>query len=137
MGKNILAGVAGVVVAFAIVWFVEMVGHNVYPPPPDLNFADKDAMREYVATLPFGAFVFVGAAWFLGTLGGTLVASKFGQAQARTYAMVIGGLVLLATAANLVMIPHPIGFSIPAVAGIVVAAWLGMKIGAGLQGGSA
>jgi len=46
-------------------------------------------------------------------------------------------LVLLATAANLIMIPHPIGFSIPAVAGIVVAAWLGMKIGAGLQGGSA
>ena len=46
------------------------------------------------------------------------------------YACVIGGLVLLATAANLVMIPHPIGFSIPAVAGIVLAAWLGMTIGA-------
>ena len=137
MGRNILAGVAGVVVAMAIVWFVEVIGHNVYPPPPELNFADKEAMRDYVATLPVGALLFVAAAWFLGTLGGTLVASRFGKASSTVYALIVGGIVLLATAANLVMIPHPIGFSIPAVAGIIVAAWLGMTIGGKFKEGDA
>lgn len=137
MGRNILAGVAGVIVAIAIVWFVEAIGHNIYPPPPDLHFADKDAMRDYVATLPFGAFLSIGIAWFLGALGGTLVACRIGKAKAMIYALVVGGFVLVASAANLVMIPHPIGFTIPAIAGIVVAAWLGSKLGAGLQSSDA
>jgi hypothetical protein len=32
MGKNIAAGVAGVLIAGALVWLVEMMGHSVYPP---------------------------------------------------------------------------------------------------------
>ena len=55
MGKNIAAGIAGVVIAVALVWLIEMVGHSVYPPPPNLNFADADAMRDYTSTLPIGA----------------------------------------------------------------------------------
>ena len=134
MAKNILAGVAGVVAAFFIVWLVEKIGHGVYPPPADLDFKDMEAMRVYVSTLPTGVFLFVGAAWFLGAFGGTLIACKIGDARAIIYAIVVGGLVLVATAANLIMIPHPIGFAIPAVAGIVIATWLGMKLGAGKTG---
>ena len=129
MGRNILAGVAGVIAAGFIVWLVEMVGHGVYPPPADLDFKDMEAMSAYVSTLPFGAFLFVGGAWFLGSLGGTLLASRIGNAEPLIYAVVIGGVVLIAAAFNLVMMPHPIGFSIPAVAGIVIGAWLGMTIG--------
>ena len=40
MGRNIAAGVAGILVAVGLVWMVEMVGHSVYPPPPDLDFSD-------------------------------------------------------------------------------------------------
>lgn len=131
MGKNIAAGIAGVIIAVALVWLIEMIGHSVYPPPPDLNFADPDAMRSYIADLPIGAFLFVGGAWFIGTLGGTVAACRIGNAQPRTYAAIVGGLVLIATAANLIMIPHPMWFSILGVVGIIVAAWLGMTIGAG------
>jgi len=126
MGKNIFAGVAGIIVAVAIVWLVEMIGHSVYPPPPGLDFADPVAMRAYMETLPIGAFLFVGGAWFLGTLGGTMTACRIGSAQATTYAMVVGGLMLLATAANLYMIPHPLWFSVLGILGVVGAAWLGV-----------
>ncbi len=129
MGKNIAAGVAGVVVAGLLVWLVEMLGHSVYPPPPDLDFADADAMRAYVATLPVGAFLFVGGAWFVATLAGTFTACRIGTAKPIIFAGVVGGLMLVATAVNLVMIAHPLWFSILAVAGIIVAAWLGMKLG--------
>lgn len=129
MGKNIAAGVAGFVVAGLLVWLVEMLGHSVYPPPPDLDFADADAMRAYVATLPVGAFLFVGGAWFVATLAGTFTACRIGTAKPIIFAGVVGGLMLVATAVNLVMIAHPLWFSILAVAGIIVAAWLGMKLG--------
>jgi hypothetical protein len=131
MGKNIAAGIAGIVTAGLLVWLVEMLGHSVYPPPADLDFANPEAMGAYVATLPIGAFLFVGAAWFIATLGGTFVACKIGSAKPVIFASIVGGLMLVATAFNLVMIPHPLWFSILGVAGILVAAWLGMKLGGG------
>ncbi len=125
MGKNIAAGIAGVVIAMALVWLVEKIGHAVYPPPPDLNFADPDAMRAYIETLPLGALLFVAAAWFIGTLCGTCAACAIGTAKPMIFAMVVGGLMLIATIMNLVMIPHPLWFSVLGIVGIIVAAWLG------------
>ena len=136
MGKNIAAGIAGVVIAVALVWLIEMVGHSVYPPPPNLNFADADAMRAYTSTLPIGAFLFVGGAWFDGTLCGTFAACKIGTAKPIVFAGVVGGLMLIATASNLVLIPHPLWFSILGIVGIIVAAWLGMTLGRGLASDS-
>ena len=134
MGKNIAAGIAGVVVAFVLVWLVEMLGHAVYPPPANLDFADADAMRDYIATLPIGAFLFVGGAWFVATLGGTITACKIGTAKPMVFAAVVGGLMLVATAANLIMIPHPLWFAVLGIVGILVAAWLGMKLGGDPEG---
>ncbi|MBT8103062.1 MAG: hypothetical protein KJO95_08850 [Gammaproteobacteria bacterium] len=133
MGKNIAAGLAGVVIAIALVWLIEMIGHSVYPPPADLDFADPDAMRAYIATLPIGAFAFVGGAWFIATLVGTSVACRIGGAKPLIFAIVVGGLMLLATLANLIMIPHPLWFSSISVLGIILAAWLGMTFGAGAK----
>ena len=129
MGKNIAAGLAGIVSAGVLVWLVEMVGHSVYPPPAGLDFADADAMGAYVATLPIGAFLFVGGAWFIATLGGTFIACKIGTAKPVIFASIVGGLMLIGTAFNLAMIPHPLWFSGLGIAGILVAAWLGMKLG--------
>jgi len=131
MGKNIAAGIAGIVIAGVLVWLVEMIGHSVYPPPPDLDFSDPEAMRAYIATMPVGAFMFVGGAWFIATLVGTIAACKIGDAKPMIFAIVVGGLMLIATAANLMMIPHPLWFSISGVIAILVAAWLGMTLGAG------
>ncbi len=125
MGKNIAAGVIGVLVAVGLVWLIEMIGHAVYPPPPDIDFSDVDAVRDYMSSLPLGAFAFVGSAWFLGTLGGTMAASRVGSAAPRIFAMVVGGFVLAATAFNLAVIPHPLWFSVIGIASIVVAGWLG------------
>lgn len=129
MGKSIAASFAGVLIAIGLVWIVEMTGHTVYPPPPEIDFSDADAMTEYLSDLPFGAFLFVGGAWFIGTLGGTVAAVRVGSAQPRVFAMIVGGFMLLATTVNLVMIPHPLWFSFCAITGIIIAARLGMLLG--------
>ena len=126
MGKNISAGLMGVVVAGLLVWLVEKGGHSVYPPPPGLDFADADAMRAYIDTLPIGALLFVAAAWFIGTLGGTLTACRIGTAKPMIFALVVGGLILIGAILNLVMIPHPLWFAALGIVGIAVGAWLGM-----------
>jgi hypothetical protein len=125
MGRNIAAGVLGVIVAFATVWVVEKIGHAVYPIPEGLDFADAEAMQEYIATLPLGALLFVALAWFLGSAIGTCAACAAGTARPLNFALVVGGLVFIATAVNLVMIPHPIWFSILGIVGVFAGAGLG------------
>ena len=133
MVKNIAAGIAGVIIAVGLVWLIEMIGHAVYPPPPDIDFSNADAIRGYIANLPPGAFLFVGCGWFIGTLCGTMAACRIGTAPPWTSALVIGGFMLAATAFNLTTIPHPLWFSVVGIAAIVVAAWIGMVFGSRLS----
>ena len=127
MGRNIGAGVAGIVIAMLAVWLVQLVGHAVYTPPAGLDSQDLDAMRAYIATLPLGAFLFVIASYFVGTLAGTCAACAIGTMLPRVFAILIGCLMLIATAMNVAMIPHPTWFIVAAVVAIFAGAWLGMK----------
>ena len=129
MGRNVIAGIAGVLIAGTLVFLVEMAGHAVYPLPANLDFSDKEAAGAYISALPLGALLFVSGAWFVAALGGTFAACKIGRAKPEIYALVVGGLMVAGTIANLVMIPHPLWFSITGLLGIVIAAWLGMKFG--------
>lgn len=129
MGKKILAGAAGIFVAIGLVWFVEMVGHSIYPPPDDLDFGDVDVMRAYIDTLPLGALLSVATAWFIGAFGGTFVACRLGTARPLVYALVVGGLMFAGAAFNLTVIPHPMWFSILGIVGIFVGTGLGMTLG--------
>ena len=131
MGRKIGAGVLGVIVAVALVWITETIGHTIYPPPADLDFGNTDVMRAYIDTLPLGALLTVALAWFAGSLGGTLVACKVGSARPLLYVLVVGGMMFAGAAFNLTIIPHPIWFSVLGIVGIFVGAWLGMTLGAG------
>ena len=132
MVRKIIAAVLGIIVAVGIVAAVEAVGHNVYPMPPDLDINDTVQFGNYVESLPFGALLFVAGAWVLGTLGGGLLACFIAREKPFVYAALVGGFVLMATIANLVMIPHPLWFSISSlialaavtyVTGIIGSSW--------------
>lgn len=127
MGRNIGAGVVGIVIAMLAVWLVQKVGHAVYAPPAGLDINDLDAMQAYVATLPLGAFLFVIASYFIGTLAGTCAACAIGTMLPRVFAILIGCLMLIATAMHVAMIPHPTWFIIAAVVAIFAGAGLGTK----------
>ena len=129
MGRNIGAGIAGVVVAGLLVWVVEMIGHTAYPMPEGLDYRDTEAMASYVASLPVGALLSVVLAWVIGTFGGTFVGSRIGTAPPYIFAVLVGGFVLLGIALNLAAIPHPTWMGVTGVIGTIVAAWLGMQLG--------
>lgn len=125
MGRNIGAGIVGVIIAMVSVWLVQKIGHAIYPVPAGMDLNDMEAMKTFVATLPVGALLFVIASYFIGTTAGTCAACAIGTMLPRVFAILIGCLMLVATTMNVMMIPHPTWFIMAAVIAIVVGAWLG------------
>ncbi|MDH3429121.1 MAG: hypothetical protein OEM60_10015 [Gammaproteobacteria bacterium] len=128
MIRDAAAVIAGVVTAFVLIMLIEKLGHLIYPPPADLDWSDPAAVRPYIATLPLLALLFPMFAWMIGTFAGSRLACFIGTARPLTLAGIVGGLVLAATIANLIVIPHPLWFSILSVLGIAASAWLAMQL---------
>jgi hypothetical protein len=131
MVRNVAAAITGVVTAFVLIMLIEKLGHSIYPPPPDIDFSDPEAMRPYIATLPFLALLFPMIAWVVATFAGTALACKIGTANPLAFAAVVGGLVLAGTIANLIVIPHPVWFSAVSLAAIAASAWIAVRVASG------
>jgi len=131
MVRNVAAAITGIVTAFVLIMLIEKLGHIIYPPPPDIDFSDPEAMRPYIATLPFLALLFPMIAWVVATFAGTALACKIGTANPLAFAAVVGGLVLAGTIANLIVIPHPVWFSAVSLAAIAASAWIAVRVASG------
>lgn len=128
MVRKIAAVLAGIVVALALVFIIEMVGHQVYPPPAGLDFTKPEVVASYMQTLPAGAFVFVLTGFAVATLVGGWVCATIARGRPMLFAGVIGVLMLAATVANLLMIPHPLWFSISAITLIILSTILAGRL---------
>ncbi len=124
MIKNILAIVAGLAAAFAVVSLVQRVSHMLYPLPSGLDINDAEQLGTYIASAPLPALLLVLVSYYLGTVIGIIVANWIAPMGAVRNGLVIGALMLAATIANVVMIPHPLWFSAAAVGGIALLAWI-------------
>lgn len=124
MLRNISAGIAGIIIAIAIVFLADELSHTVYPMPAGLDTGDLEALRDYIASMPMGAYLMVMAGWVVATFVGAIVAGKLGTAEAWIFPTVVGGFVFAATTANLIAIPHPHWFTAVSLTAILVSAWL-------------
>lgn len=131
MGRLIIGIVAGLVAAFATIWAIEMIGHQIYPVPSDLAMDDFEAIGAYIETMPAPALALVALAWFAGALVGGFVAASIGRR--RWAAWLIAALVAAAAVVNIVMIPHPVLLQLAA----IVAPAVGGLIAGHLAGGRA
>ena len=133
MIRKLAAAIVAVIVAMLTIQVVEMLGHLVYPPPADIEFGNPEQVREFMSTLPVGSILFVGAAWAIGTLLGTLAGALVSKSSPLPYAIVVGGLVLAGSITMLLIIPHPWWFTVAAPLSIVAAAILGIYLAPGLR----
>lgn len=132
MLRLILSIVGGVIIAFAIVMAGDMLSQSLAssagPAPTDMN--DRAAMEAYVAGLPTIVFIAMLATWTIAAFAAAAFAARFARRGAWP-GWVAGGLFLCATAANLLMIPHPAWMAIAGVVLVVAAAWFGARVGSG------
>ncbi len=124
MIRKIIAIVVGLVVAIFLVWVIQRLGHSLYPPPQGLDFADPEQLKNYIQSLPVGAFLIVIAAYAVGAYTGGLTACLIARDKPLMLAAIIGAFVLAGTLLNVMTIPHPAWFTIAAVLSIIAAAWL-------------
>ena len=124
MLRSVLGALIGIATAVATVMLMEFLSHSIYPPPSGIEILDTEAMNAHLAAAPVGALAIVLAGYLMATFDGVLVACLIGRAQPLFYALAIGVLMLAATASNLLMLRHPTWFSVSAIVGIVVSAWL-------------
>lgn len=131
MIRMILGAVVGITVAFVTVFVLQKIGHSVYPPPANMDPSNTEEFMTYVASMPLGALLFVLASYLIGAFDGVFIACLVARMKYHVFGVIVGGLMLVATIANLILIPHPLWFSIAAVAGIagsaVMAVFIAMR----------
>lgn len=129
MGRKIGAVAAGILAGMIFIAAVQAAGHALYAPKvmPDMN--DPNAVAAFVAAMPIGAFMSVLIAYAGGTFIGGWMACKVARERPRLYAGIIGALVLVATIANFVKIPHPLWFIVACMVTIPLMAYLAGSAG--------
>ena len=128
MARNIIGVIIGVAAAGMVVFFIQSVSSSLFPIPLDLDQTDKEAMKEYVSTLPPFAFVLVLLSHFLGALAGAAIGSKVASSHQFKISMFIGVFMLLMGTISLITIPHPIWFMVADMFMYFPGAFLGYKI---------
>lgn len=129
MIRNILAVVAGAVVAVALVAGIDALGHRVYPLPRGVDWNDPAVVAQVVRGMPVGAFLFAVASWIVAAFAGAWLAARLAPSRKLVHGGVVGALMLAATIANLLMIPHPAWVILSGLAGVPLSAWLGARAG--------
>jgi hypothetical protein len=108
--KNVLATIVGFIVASLTVYIFEsLIGHNLFPLPDNIDPMNMESIKENMHLIPVGSKIFVVIAHFMGIVVGMLVASLISKTS-MVPSYIVGGLMLAATAFNLIMLPKETWF---------------------------
>jgi len=110
--RKLLAVVAGVIAGALVVAVLEALGHQVYPPPAGIDMTNADTARQMMIDAPAGALLFVLGAWALGALAAGWTVARLAHEQRMPLALIAGAILLAGAVTTLVMLPHPLWFTI-------------------------
>jgi hypothetical protein len=125
MLKSSLAVLAGIIGGSAVIWLVEALGHALFPVH-QLDVNDPGSISEHMQGAPFILLSMVLLAYAAGSFTGGWIAVAISE---RIAGSVIIGLVLMAFGIfNLLMVPHPLWFTIVSALLYVPMAYWGGRI---------
>lgn len=126
---RILGVVAGVAVAMGIVLLVDGAAHRLSPPPAGLDTSDPDAVRAALARTPLAALALMVLGWTVAAGVGAFVGSRIDPRRQPGPGLVVAGVFLAATIANLAMLPHPAWMWVGPLVLVPLAGWFGARAG--------
>lgn len=125
--RLILGIVIGIAAGIGVVMLGDMLNHRFFPPPPEVQVTNPEAIREYMQTAPVLSLLGLPVTWTIAAFVAAFAAAKI---SARHWAgWVAGGVLAAATGLNLVMIPHPLWMLIAAIVFVPAGAWFGAQLG--------
>ncbi len=111
--RDALSILAGLVVAILTVSLVQMIGHQIYPPPAGLDITNAADQAKIMESITTGALVAVVASWTLGSLAGAWTTMKIsGNVK---FGWIIGLFIAAMSVWTTMMFPHPMWMRIAAV----------------------
>ena len=127
--RNVLACVAGVLLGFVTVTITDMIVHRLYPLPPGVDPKDPAALSAAISGMPTMTFVLLVLGWALAAAVGAYAAARLATRSPMACGLTVAGILLLATLANLRMLPHPTWMWGAAIILLPLAGWLAAKKG--------
>lgn len=115
MLRRIGGVIVGLVVVVVVVLVLQMVGLRLHPPPEGIDPmdpADRDALLQFLASLPFAAWLHVFATEILGAFLGALAAGWIARDGLRPVTGTVMVLALCGSVYNWVSFPHPVWFMV-------------------------
>jgi len=126
--RNVLATIAGFIIAsFTVYIFESLLGHTLFPLPEQIDPMDMESIKANMHLIPVGAKVFVIIAHFTGIIVGMFTASAISKTS-MVPAYIVGGLMLAATAFNLIMLPKETWFLAADGLGAIAGFFIGKKL---------
>lgn len=108
-----------------MVAIVQMISHQLYPPPTGIDFNDPDQLAAFMDQVPLGAKLWVVASWAIGMMTGAGIGLFLsGRTMWVATAAIVG--LMGATSMNFFMIPHPV-WMIAGAFLVAILVWLGAK----------
>lgn len=128
MMRLVLGVVCGLAVAFALVFATDTLFHMLSPTAA--RPTDPAALRDYAMRQPPGALLAIVAGWAVALFAGAAVACRIARGTPMA-GWTVTALFALATAANFLMLPHPVWMIVAAAVAIAGAGWLAVRLFAG------
>lgn len=125
MMRLVLSVVCGLVVAFALVFATDALFHLAVPSAA--RPTDPAAMQTYAMRQPPAALLAIVAGWAVAVFAGAAAANRIARAGAGP-GWAVTGLFALATAANFLMLPHPVWMIVTSAVAIAAAGWLAPRL---------
>lgn len=127
--RSVGAVIFGLIAAIFFIVGVESMSSILHPFPPGVDPANYDACKAHVARYPAEVLLLVVLGWGLGTLASSWLATRLGPGRHLAYGIVVGSILLVATVANMLMLPYPIWFWVLNLLVLPVCFYLGAKLG--------
>ncbi len=126
--RSVGAVVLGFLVALALVIGIELASNAVYPFPADADPTDMELMMNHVRGIPPWLLAVGAVGWAVTTFVGAWVATRLGTDRHAAHGIVLGSLLFVAAAFNMLSLPYPVWFEIASVILIPLAAFAGIRL---------
>jgi hypothetical protein len=125
--KTFLATGAGIIIAYATIFLVEMLGMNLFPSDEKFKPTNLEELKRLIENIPVMALMIIALGHGLAIFLAGVTVNKIEPNSIVGY-LVIFLLLLFGTISNLYMIPHPIWFVVTDLAVFSAGALAGWKL---------
>ncbi len=125
--KNLIAVIAALAAGGLVVYGFEYLIHVLFPYPGDIDLTSQDSLKSYMYDVSDGSLALLILAHGFGAFTSGWVIGKLGVQNKHFLGLITGLILTLSGVLNLVVLPHPIWFSIADTCVFLPLTLLGLK----------